>query len=107
MTEWHLMPKSLGFSTRAKNPATRDHDEVLASLIMFCANELSDAINYDHVSLPIPHFPVSLFFNGKYVDIAFIRHGRIFYVQMDSRKLPESLCEEDRENGKNEEQDPC
>jgi hypothetical protein len=94
MAGWTLNPSALSFSSKSQNAKTRPHDEVLAQLVMLIREIFSDAINYDHVNLPIPHFPISLKFGEKYVDIAFIYNDRIFYIQLDSRKLDEKALME-------------
>jgi len=72
-----------------KNANARPHELVLATLIMAIREIYGEAINYDHVQLPIPHFPLSLKFGEKNVDIAFVAGERVYYVQVDSRDLSE------------------
>lgn len=76
----------------------KKHDEVVKALVKFIAREISDVINYDHVITDVKKFDLPLEHEKKRYDISFLKDGRIFFIQVDSRALTNEEVEEMRRN---------
>lgn len=98
-----LDSKGIALTPTKTGNASREHKKILYDLIHFIGKHYTDKINYDHLEIPIPKYPLPLRLKGHYYDLSFQYGERIILIDVQSLPFTKILRERADIHGKGKE----
>lgn len=86
MGKYYFKSERVGVNIKGMGFVGKEHVKVQKELVRFIYDKLSKVMNYDHVRMTVPKYPVPFKRGRRRYDISFFMNDTVVMIQIDTFK---------------------